>query len=343
MTRQKRIHVVEASQVGEARRAAVRTAEEAGLDEIRQGQVAIVATELANNLVRHARGGDLFFQSIQSRMGKIVEILTCDTGPGMINVERCLQDGFSTAGSPGNGLGAVRRLSREFDIYSELGQGTVVLSRIDAFSTRTASDKAVFEWGGISIPAPKEEVSGDEWALMETDKELAIMIADGLGHGLKAFEAANIARRLFEKLYLADSCAPKNFIEEAHRALKSTRGAAIAAGYCKAVSEQFAYSGVGNISGTLFNKGGKSQGLLSHNGTVGVQSNVIRELEYSWPVGSLLIMHSDGLQTRWSADNYKGLFARHPGVIAATLCRDFKRGPDDVTVVVVRRKGRFAN
>ena len=45
---------------------------------------------------------------------------------------RCLTDGYSTAGTPGTGLGAVRRLANEFDIYSAPGEGTIVMARFGA-------------------------------------------------------------------------------------------------------------------------------------------------------------------------------------------------------------------
>jgi hypothetical protein len=79
-----------------------------------------------------------------------------------------------------------------------------------------------------------------------------------------------------------------------------------------------------------------SRGLFTHNGTVGAQVRKVQEFEYAWPDGGLLVMHSDGLQTRWSMDPYPGLMARHPAVVAGVLYRDFQRGRDDATVLVLR-------
>jgi hypothetical protein len=61
-------------------------------------------------------------------------------------------------------------------------------------------------------------------------------------------------------------------------------------------------------------------------------------LEFSapWSAESLLLMHSDGLNTHWSFDPYPGLMERHPSLIAGVLYRDFARSRDDVTVVVAR-------
>ena len=127
---QVRIAVSEASQAGEARRVATRMAEAIGFDEHARGEVAMVATELATNLARHARDGRLLIQALDLPGGPTVEMLSVDAGPGMADVPRCLRDGYSTAGTPGNGLGAVRRLSSDFDVHSTAGAGTVVLSRL---------------------------------------------------------------------------------------------------------------------------------------------------------------------------------------------------------------------
>ena len=64
----------------------------------------------------------------------------------------------------------------------------------------------------------------------------------------------------------------------------------------------------------------------------------MQEFEYNWGPGSLLVLHSDGLSNRWSLDAYPGLVMRHPSVIAAVLHRDFYRGRDDATVVVVKER-----
>ena len=110
--------VTEVSQVGQARRAAVRAAESTGLTEEARGEVAIIATELANNLVRYGKDGRFFVQPMQQPGWTCVQMLAVDSGPGIADLQRSMQDGVSTGGTPGTGLGAVRRLSDDFDIYS---------------------------------------------------------------------------------------------------------------------------------------------------------------------------------------------------------------------------------
>src|SRR3954470_24532781 len=117
------------SQVGEVRRVATTMAGRLGLDEQDQGRVALVLTEAVNNVVKHGGGGEVVLRPIaNSRSG--VEALIIDKGPGIADVERALRDGYSTAGTPGTGLGAVARIADSFDIYSTAGAGTALLVRV---------------------------------------------------------------------------------------------------------------------------------------------------------------------------------------------------------------------
>src|ERR1044071_3320249 len=110
------IAVAESSQAGQARRDAAALAARLGFSEEAQGKVAIVVSEAAKNLVAHAREGLILLRALHAGPHLGVEMLALDKGPGMADVERCLQDGYSTAGTGGVGLGAMRRMSSVFDI-----------------------------------------------------------------------------------------------------------------------------------------------------------------------------------------------------------------------------------
>src|SRR5215210_5456260 len=103
--KQMRIHVTEQSQPPAARRVAVELAQKVGLDESAVASVALVVTELATNLVKHAKQGQLLIRPLGAEGNEGVEVLSLDKGPGIPDVGRALADGFSTAGSPGTGLG----------------------------------------------------------------------------------------------------------------------------------------------------------------------------------------------------------------------------------------------
>lgn len=323
------------SHAGEARRIASALAQRQGMNEGDTGRVAIVVTELARNIVLHAGRGQILARRMEGEGRAGVEILALDKGPGMADIERCLQDGYSTAGTPGTGLGAVARLSDFLDIYSLPGQGTAMLSRILSAGAahRPPSGENGLIVGVVSAPLRGEEVCGDGWAVRDETEPWQLLVADGLGHGPIAAEAA---REMLGVFVAGRARKPAQILEQAHGVLRATRGAAVAIAELDPAARQVRFTGVGNIAGSVFIPGQKSVNMVSHNGTIGLEARKIHEFAYNWPPGALLIMHSDGLSTHWNLEPYPGLASRHPGLIAGVLYRDFRRERDDATVVVAR-------
>lgn len=323
-----RIAVDEMTQIGEARRAATELAREMGLDATQQGKLAIVAAEAATNLVHHAQGGEILMQACRSDGQPGVELLALDKGPGIADLSRSMRDGVSSSTTPGNGLGAMKRLSSFFDVYSAPGVGTALLCRL----WRGVQPQRRLEYGGISVAKSGEEVCGDAYAVENQPKRGTLLLADGLGHGSDANVAAREARRAFER---DPDLAPAAIVERAHGALRSTRGAALAVAEIDFGRKLVRYAGVGNISAAIISGEGVRH-MVSHNGTVGHEMRKLQEFSYPWPEFATLVMHSDGLGSHWDLERYPGLLARDPSLIASVLYRDFCRGRDDVTVVVAR-------
>lgn len=313
-------HIDDESKVGEARRAAQAMASfELGAQAA--GRVAIVATELATNLLRHAGGGEILVQTLGNDSASIVEILAIDRGPGMADVTRSMVDGHSTIGTQGTGLGAARRLADEFDIHSEPGHGTVVMAR---FGTGP-----VTRFGAICVPIPGEVECGDAWRLVSDGGATSVLLIDGLGHGTFAAEAAQAGVDAFVQRPWAE---PQQVMQLAGAAMAKTRGGAAACAQIR--GDKLWYSGIGNISGSLISPD-KSQGLVSHAGTLGMQGRPAQQFEHPRPAGSFLVMHSDGLSARWSFRDRPYLFRHHPAILAALLYRDHGRNRDDATVLVI--------
>jgi anti-sigma regulatory factor (Ser/Thr protein kinase) len=337
------LQITEESQVGEARRSAITLSAALGFDDHDRGKIAIVVTEAANNLLKHARQGQLVLQALDTPGGTGVEIIALDAGPGMRSINQCLQDGFSTTGTTGTGLGAIQRLSDFFDIYSLLNVGTVMVVRFwtKSIAHPENSPRATgqstqrfsqLDLGAINLPKLRGEVSGDMWAVEYHRDRCLVLVADGLGSGALAAEASHEAVRLFR----ANAAQPpKVMLEKIHSALRKTRGAVAAISEIVPAQGTLCYAGVGNISGTILT-GITSRSLISYNGTLGGDVRKFAEFSYDWSAKSLLVMHSDGLSSHWSLDRYPGLITRHPALIAAVLYRDFVRSRDDVTVVVAK-------
>lgn len=325
------IPIQDVSRVGEARRAGQSVASRQPLSEASAGRLAIVVTELATNLHKHARGGEIVLRPLHGGPASGVEVLALDRGPGMKDVSQCLRDGYSTAGSPGNGLGAVQRLSDRFDIHSLPGTGTAVVAQV----WNEPPPPTAFDVGAVCVAIAGEVESGDDWAVFQDASHGRVVVADGLGHGHFAAEAAQEATRVFESDALR---APADFITAAHAALRKTRGAAVAEAAIFVSTGDVRFSGVGNIGAQLLEPGKAGKSLMSHNGTVGAEMRKVQELTYPWGNDKLLVMHSDGLASRWHVDPYPGLALRHPSLIAGVLYRDFRRPHDDVTVVVLKHR-----
>ncbi|ALF54875.1 serine/threonine protein kinase [Nostoc piscinale CENA21] len=327
------IPITESSQTGEARRVAIALATRLGFQEIQRGKVGIVVTEVANNLIQHAQGGVLLLRLLEHESAIGIEVLSLDKGRGMIDVDECLQDGFSTAGTLGNGLGAIRRLSGLFEIYSIPNKGTAVLSHLWSNSALHSPHKTL-DIGVISLPKRGEEISGDAWAYQMDNCRSLLLVADGLGHGSAAATASLKAVEIFQEHHRS----PGAIIEAAHAALRSTRGAALAIAEIDFEQQSVRFAGIGNIAASIFSFA-KRHHLLSHNGTVGHEIRKIQEFSYPWYANGLLIMHSDGLDPKWQLDRYPGLSQKHPSLIAGVLYRDFNRERDDVTVLVAKGMG----
>jgi anti-sigma regulatory factor (Ser/Thr protein kinase) len=326
--------VTEASQTGEARRQVARFAARLGFDDTQAGKVAIVVTEVATNLVKHAKGGDLLVRPLADDGVRGVEILALDSGPGIANIGASLRDGYSTTGTPGTGLGAVMRLAEQFDVYSQTGVGTAVLARLWA-GARPAALGRDLEIGGVCVPYPGETHWGDAWAAFHEGPRHLILVIDGLGHGQLAADACREALPAFR----ANAGGPPHTILDAiHGALKSTRGAAAAVVEIDLGRMQVRYAGVGNISAVMTAGDDHDRHLVSHSGILGHEVRRIDEFTYPWRAGGMMILHTDGLATRWDLKRYAGLGERHPSLIAGVLYRDARRGRDDVTVVVVREQ-----
>jgi anti-sigma regulatory factor (Ser/Thr protein kinase) len=329
---QSRLIVNSASDVGACRRAAQRLAENGGFDATACGRVAIVASELANNLLRHGRDGEFLLDRMPMDGTVHLQMLAIDRGPGMTDVDLCMRDGYSTAGTSGNGLGAVRRQSTVFDAYSQPGVGTVVLSQIAAHTSK--ANDGVLEVGAVNVPLNGEVDCGDAWRVAWDRRYVAAFVVDGLGHGPAAARVAHAAAESFDH---APFSRPREVIERCHTALDDTRGAAAACLRLELASSDIVYSGVGNICSRIVSPQ-QSSGMVSHSGILGAHLPRIQEFEYRLAMEGCLVMHSDGVISRWSFGDFPGLATHRPAVIAGMLYLARARGRDDTTIVVVRRR-----
>ncbi len=307
------------------------------------GRAELATTELGTNALRHARPpGYLLIQALAPPHGRGIEVLSVDRGPGIRDLAAVLNgsarqleprpnaDGVA-AYSLGCGLASVRRLASEFDIHTVVGQGTVVLAR---FFFEPPARSSAFRWGAVSVPVPGELVNGDAWAISAHPSHCTALLVDGLGHGPCAAQAAEAAVGVF---HAEPDWDIESYLCDAHGALRATRGAAASVAGIFADENRLLFAGVGNVEGRL-HRAGDSVGLVPRNGTLGMnlQAPKTQLRALAWEPGATLVLYSDGIRSHFELDGLRDLLRRDPTVIAAVLHRDFNRGRDDATVVVVQ-------
>jgi anti-sigma regulatory factor (Ser/Thr protein kinase) len=287
--------ITDPSCIGDARRHCAKAVGEWGWAEGDCGRLSIIVTELGSNLLRHAQEGVLWIAA-KAELQE-VEILALDKGPGIVDVPHAMQDGVSTGtGSPGNGLGALRRLSDEFDLLST-SEGTICLARVRPPTLpRPAHTKHGARIGAVSLCAPGESVCGDGWAVAITDDQIAVLVADGLGHGPHAAQAAVTAVDVFASAPFAPLAS---LIGGMHTALQTTRGAAVLAMHLVA-PQGVSWCGAGNVAGRLLS-GVDDQSLMTQHGTLGIQMRRAEVSRQQRPPHGAVIVYSDGVKARAAA------------------------------------------
>lgn len=324
--------VIESSQVGEARRRLLKFARDLGFTEKNENKLSIIATELATNLVKHSgKGGRIIVQGLNSGTDVGVEIFSLDAGRGM-DISECLVDGYSSTGTLGTGLGAVKRMTDEFNIFSLPGSGTAIQCKVWNDST---TERLPFARGGLTVPYKHELMSGDKWYVADIPDGLYCLLVDGLGHGVEAAEASNLAIKRFKECL---TLPPSAMLKALHTALRGTRGAVGAVAKINTVEQTIVYSGLGNISGIL-SVDGDYKHLVSMNGTLGYEARKTLDVNLPWNPGSMLIMHSDGLSAK-TPDKISEVHTSEVPVIAAWLFQHFAKTTDDATILVVRQEKR---
>jgi anti-sigma regulatory factor (Ser/Thr protein kinase) len=318
--------------VGVVRRRLGALAVELGFDETRAGDAALIATELGSNVLKHARCGGALVGQARASDHRGVAIAAWDRGPGM-DLDACLRDGMSTAGTRGAGLGAAHRLATRFDAYTPPGLGSVVTTTV---LPAGPPPDARFAIGGVCVPYPGLTVCGDAWDVHVDGDRATIVACDGLGHGDGAATAAAAVIAAFREAPDAPLAA---ILERADRAARLTRGAAATVARIDLARREVAVAGVGNVAAWLV--GDTARQLVTHHGTLGLAApRAIREERRELARDALLVLCSDGIKSRWSLDGHPGLAGRDPVTIATVLWRDFARGRDDASLVVMRETAR---
>ena len=342
------IEIRDEAHVGTARRVVHRFASQLGFDETTLAQIDIVVQEIGTNAVRYATTGGWLHYTTPLGHARGLELFYWDTGPGIYDLDRAIRDGVSTSGSLGAGLGAVRRLMDEFDLYSTVR----IPSRLSLSERRTSHGTALMvrKWvygaeedraqqsiesqrfGIWSRSHPGEDVNGDGYFILKRNRQTLVAVIDGLGHGEGAKEATDSAIDSLDE-WMGEPL--EEVLQSAHAALRSTRGAVLGAAIIDEANNRFHYAGVGNVTVRVL-CAPESFSPISTNGTLGARLGNPRVWTYPWTAGATLVMASDGVSASWDIESYPGILRHSPQLLAGVLMRDYGRTTDDATVLVAR-------
>jgi anti-sigma regulatory factor (Ser/Thr protein kinase) len=319
------VRVEDPSAAAACRGAALGLAARLGFPATRADELALAVTEAATNLHKHARQGSMLLRISRTGARPGIELVTIDAGPGFRDTGAALRDGHSTSGTLGIGLGAINRLADFCDLYSMPGHGTALVAR---FWPAPGEDPP--RYAGLVRPITGETECGDVFGVTETEAGLTGVLCDGLGHGpLAATAAAQGVAAVLEE----PQGEPAALVERAHRRMTSTRGGAI--GVVRVAGGAVWFAGLGNIAAVILAEGTR-KGMLSVPGIAGHQARTIRQFEYTAPPGAAIILHSDGISSRWDPGGLPGLNARDPLVVGAALLAEAGTRRDDAGVLVLK-------
>jgi anti-sigma regulatory factor (Ser/Thr protein kinase) len=312
-------------------------AEKVGFSSHRLAEIDIIASELLSNLHKHSKEGEILIKSIESEEERGLELISVDRGPGMANVDDMMTDGRSTTSTLGQGLGAIKRLSDEFDVYSLPSWGTILLSR--NYSKKPVADKKtdLLSVHAVMLAKPGEHECGDGWTLLKRKHHYKLLALDGLGHGVHAANATKLAIKEFAE---QDNISPAETIQDLHSKIKGTRGAVGMVFHIDKIGNSISFTGLGNISARL-SGAGKSKNCISYNGIIGFSipsRNSLKSNVIPWQQDEIMIIHSDGLKTRWELTHLPKIHDRDGSIIAAAIYKDFTRDNDDLLVIVLKKR-----
>ncbi|MEI6061993.1 MAG: SpoIIE family protein phosphatase [Bacteroidota bacterium] len=334
------------SDVGVCRRKAVSLAAQMGFDEVKTGEIAIMVTELVTNVIKHGGGkGKLVIcQYSDAQEHKAIEVWCCDSGTGISDFQKVLQDGYTGKGSLGIGMGTIRRFSDEMEINPPIDPGfrDTFFSDYPLFKNCIRTLKYLpnknwigtnrrLEIGAVSRCKPGEVLNGDAYLVNHLGPNLCFAaVIDGLGHGSEANLASQLAR---EQIILKQDLPVNTMMQYVHRSLQGTRGTTIGLMRIDTEAQKLSFSGIGNIEAFLFSPEGKKN-LLSFGGIMGHNMRTPRVFELDFKPGDTVCMYSDGITTRWKIDDLD--WTVHPQKNAEYIINQFSRLNDDATVLIIR-------
>ncbi|GAB4016167.1 ATP-binding protein [Spirosoma koreense] len=333
-----RFQAIDRSYLASIKKSVSHLAAELAFDKQRLGEIDLIVAEMTSNLIKHAGGGELLVRQVRSSTNAGLELISIDRGPGMSDPTRMMQDGVSTTSTLGHGLGSIKRLADQAQLYSLKGWGTILLARIFLNPLHQPEAKPAFEYRSVLVSKPGETACGDGAYVKLTANHIKLFLGDGLGHGPEASKAVQAAIDAFR---LCPDHRPAEIIRYMHRSVNKTRGLVGSVVVYDRQQQHWDWCGVGNIA-TRISGGLITKNLLAYNGIIGMNlPNTMHNHLLAFEPGQLLLMGSDGLQSRWDPAKYPFIHRYDLSILAAAIYKDYARQTDDTSVLVGRMQRTY--
>lgn len=313
-------------------------AEEAGFDERKISDIDLIISEMTSNLHKYAKNGEILMGYFADTDNPYIEIISIDHGPGMSDPLKMIVDGISSSNTMGIGLGSIKRLSDNFDLYSLKDWGTIVLSRLYKKPIKKKL-KGVLEIRPLVICMPGERKSGDGTHYKISDQYFKLLVGDGLGHGPEANFAVNEAVKAFR------TCpyhSPSEILRFIHASIRKTRGIVGTVVVFDFNTNKWTIAGIGNIT-TRMSNFLEIKNYMPYNGIIGHNiPTTIKNDEVSLGEYNQIVLCSDGIKSRWELGKFSGINRCDLSIQAAAIYKGFARQTDDMAVVIVKINPNYA-
>lgn len=305
----------------------------AGFSDRKVGEIDIIVAEIVSNLVKHAGGGQLLVKLIEEDTIQGIEIISIDNGQGMTDVSRMVADGVSTKNTLGHGLGAMKRLSNVFQVYSLKDWGTIILVRVFDEDLPLFKKPSKTEIKSVLLPKNGEKECGDGFYYSVSNDYIKLFLGDGLGHGPEAAKAVAKAGEAFD---LCIENEPSEIIRFINSSVKKTRGLVGTVAVFNLKEKKWKLCGVGNIA-TKIITAANAKNYLAYNGIIGLNvPNTLNSQEIEYEKGQQVIMCSDGIKSRWDTVKYPAISRYDLTILSASILKDFARNTDDMSVAACK-------
>lgn len=316
--------------------------------------VSTMIAELGTNIIKYAKQGSIQVTKQRTDYFLDVQITANDEGPGIQDINLAMKDSYTTGGSLGLGLPALKRMADEFIIKSENDMGTSVYVRkkIKLLHKNNAKKSAL---AATSLPQRKElivsrqqqknswdigyyvrpmsghMVSGDAVCVLEFDHYILLAVIDVTGHGDTAHEVANKLQHYIQQQKNLDL---KWMMKALHEHLKGSVGAALGLFLVDVNEQSFEYISIGNT------KARRSVGDIwrgvAKDGVLGQRLPNLIAQQGHLNNGDVFVLWSDGLSDHLIDSFIKNIAYESSDKIAFDLIRSLGKRYDDASCIVFK-------